>query len=120
MYKRQEFLRGGAESSPHAVQQQPTVDQGAVIHTALCVEPRDGHLHVFMPPLERLEQYLDLLACVEQTAAGLQMPVRVEGYPPPADWRVRKFAVTPDPGAIEVNLHPARGLAALKQNLSGL
>ena len=120
MRRYSEFLRGGAESSPHAVQQQPTVDQSAVIHTALCVEPRDGHLHVFMPPLERLEQYLDLLACVEQTAAGLQMPVRVEGYPPPSDWRVRKFAVTPDPGVIEVNIHPAGGWDELKQNIEGL
>lgn len=96
MRRYSEFLRGGSETPHSAFQEQPAVDHAAVIRTTLCVEPRDGHLYVFMPPLERLEQYLDLLACIEQTAASLQMPVLVEGYPPPSDWRVRKFAVTPD------------------------
>jgi uncharacterized protein (DUF2126 family) len=50
-----------------------------------------------MPPLGQLEHYLDLLACIEQTAADLKMPVLVEGYAPPSDWRLRKFAVTPGP-----------------------
>jgi len=73
-----------------------------------------------MPPLERLEHYLDLLACVEQTAAALKMPVLVEGYAPPSDWRLRKFAVTPDPGVIEVNIHPVGDWQSLKQNIEGL
>jgi uncharacterized protein (DUF2126 family) len=78
-----------------------------VIHTALCVEIREGILHVFMPPLTWLEHYLDLVAAIEHCASELGMPVRLEGYEPPRDWRLRKFAITPDPGVIEVNIHPA-------------
>ncbi|MDG4585173.1 MAG: transglutaminase family protein, partial [Candidatus Competibacter sp.] len=117
-----EFLRGGTETARGDFQEQPaaTADTQAVIHTALCVEPREGHLYVFMPPLGQLEHYLDLLACVEQTAADLAMPVLVEGYAPPSDWRLRKFAVTPDPGVIEVNIHPAGDWDELKRNIEGL
>jgi uncharacterized protein (DUF2126 family)/transglutaminase-like putative cysteine protease len=79
-----------------------------VPHTALCVESREGCLHVFMPPMYRLEHALDLIAAVEQTAATLKMPVVVEGYAPPNDGRLEKLLVTPDPGVIEVNIHPAR------------
>ena len=78
-----------------------------VIHTALCCEVRQGMLYVFLPPLTHLEHYLDLIAAVELTAVQLALPVRLEGYEPPRDWRLRKLAVTPDPGVIEVNIHPA-------------
>jgi uncharacterized protein (DUF2126 family)/transglutaminase-like putative cysteine protease len=79
-----------------------------VIRTALCVEPRHGRLHVFMPPVSTTEDYLDLIAAIEQTAASLQTPVIVEGTPPSFDPRLNRLTVTPDPGVIEVNLHPAQ------------
>jgi uncharacterized protein (DUF2126 family)/transglutaminase-like putative cysteine protease len=79
----------------------------SVIRTVLCVEPRDGRLHVFMPPVSRTEDYLDLLAAIEGTAAELATPVIIEGERPPVDPRLNHFSVTPDPGVIEVNLHPA-------------
>ncbi|MDY3556293.1 transglutaminase family protein [Gemmata sp. JC717] len=79
-----------------------------VVRTALCVEPRGGVLHVFMPPARFLEDYLDLVAAVETTAAKLDRPVLIEGYKPPHDPRVNHFSITPDPGVIEANMHPAR------------
>ncbi len=78
-----------------------------IVRTALCVEPRGGRLHVFMPPLSSTEDYIDLLAAIEDTAAHLAMPVVIEGYTPPPDYRINKISVTPDPGVIEVNIHPA-------------
>ncbi|GAB2790579.1 transglutaminase family protein [Halomonas shantousis] len=93
----------------------PHADAGgdAPVHTSLCVEPRDGRLHVFLPPLTRLEHYLDLVASVEDTAAELTTPVVVEGYPPPADPRLQTFMITPGLGVIEVNIMPAESWPAL-------
>jgi uncharacterized protein (DUF2126 family) len=95
---------------------QPGESAASVIRTALCVQAREGRLHVFMPPMGQLEEYLDLIAVVEQTAAELQMPVRIEGYPPPYDPRLRHFKVTPDPGVIEVNMQPASSWSELCKN----
>ncbi len=80
---------------------------GEVVRTALCIESRNERLHVFMPPLERLEEYLDLIAAIEDTAESLGLPVVIEGYTPPADSRLNLFKITPDPGVIEVNVQPA-------------
>ncbi len=66
-----------------------------------------GAIYVFMPPMERLEDYLDLLAAVEATAESLKLKIVLEGYPPSRDPRLKMLAVTPDPGVIEVNIHPA-------------
>jgi uncharacterized protein (DUF2126 family) len=80
---------------------------GGSVRTALVVEPRDGRLCVFLPPVESADEYVDLVAAVEDVASELDVPVHVEGYPPPPDPRLRTIAVTPDPGVIEVNVHPA-------------
>jgi uncharacterized protein (DUF2126 family)/transglutaminase-like putative cysteine protease len=79
----------------------------SVIRTALCVEPRGGRLYVFMPPTESADDYVDLVSAIEDTAAELNMPVALEGYLPPFDYRLQQIKVTPDPGVIEVNVQPA-------------
>ncbi|GAB4559321.1 MAG: transglutaminase family protein [Haliangiales bacterium] len=77
---------------------------GESIRTTLCVEPRNGVLHVFLPPVERTEHFLDLVAAVEAAAVACDTAVAVEGYRPPPDARVQQCQITPDPGVIEVNL----------------
>lgn len=91
-----------------------------VPHTALCVEPRNGHLYVFMPPLTDLGHYGLLLSAVEHTAARLKRPVIIEGYEPPSAHALKSFKVTPDPGVIEVNIHPASDWDALEHNVTTL
>ncbi|WP_151702765.1 DUF2126 domain-containing protein [Nitrincola alkalilacustris] len=92
----------------------------AVFHTALCVEPRDGKLFIFLPPVVELEDYIDLVASIEHTAAALQMPVCIEGYAPPADSRLEKFLITPDPGVIEVNIMPGKNWRELVSQTEGV
>jgi uncharacterized protein (DUF2126 family)/transglutaminase-like putative cysteine protease len=78
-----------------------------IVRTALCVQPREGHLFIFMPPVRTTEDYLELLTAIETTAAELALPVVIEGYLPPYDHRINTIKVTPDPGVIEVNIHPS-------------
>ncbi|MES2793439.1 MAG: transglutaminase family protein [Planctomycetota bacterium] len=111
-----------AEVTAPATDVAPQVKESAseTIRTALCVEARGGVLHIFMPPVALIEEYLELIAAVEETAAKLSLPVRIEGYTPPRDYRVEQFGVTPDPGVIEVNLQPANSWRELVHNTSVL
>jgi uncharacterized protein (DUF2126 family)/transglutaminase-like putative cysteine protease len=86
-----------------------TLDRDApdLVRTALCVEPRGGLLNVFFPPVTDAEDWIDLVAAVEATAVDMGVKVVLEGYLPPHDPRLPRFSVTPDPGVIEVNVHPA-------------
>ncbi len=91
-----------------------------IISTALCIEPRGGRLHIFMPPMATLEDFLDLVGLVESIAEERQQPVVIEGYLPPIDHRLQILKVTPDPGVIEVNVQPARNWQELTDITIGL
>lgn len=91
--------------------------------TALVGEVRNGKLHVFLPPLEQLDDFLDLIRRVEAAAAAVGpsgQPVVLEGYAPPVDARLRTLSVTPDPGVIEVNVQPTASFAEQSELLSTL
>ena len=126
--------QSAAQTEPADFARVPGAHESAhwITRTALCVEVRDprrasgpkaeavgeksGVLYVFMPPLEKLEHYLDLLAAIEASAEELGMQLVLEGYPPPRDPRLKLLSVTPDPGVIEVNIHPATDWKELVAN----
>ena len=126
--------RADGQTEPADFARVPGLNESAhwITRTALCVEVRDPRrangpkaemvgkassvLYVFMPPLEKLEHYLELLAAIEATAEELQMKLVLEGYPPPRDPRLKLLQVTPDPGVIEVNIHPVTNWRELVKN----
>jgi uncharacterized protein (DUF2126 family)/transglutaminase-like putative cysteine protease len=99
----------------------PDIDDEALTSTtAMCFEPRHGRVHVFFPPVSHLEHYLSLLEAVESAAAKLKLPVVIEGYEIPWDRRIERIKVTPDPGVIEVNVHPVSNWRDLVANTEAL
>ncbi len=110
-------------SNEHA-QSTPSSDGGKAdpgnICTAMAIEPGDGMLSVFMPPVRRAEEYLELIAVIEGCAKSLDLPIRIEGYPPPDDPRLQQIKITPDPGVVEVNIHPASNWDDLRDNTTRL
>jgi uncharacterized protein (DUF2126 family) len=126
--------QSAAQTEPADFARVPKPQESAhwITRTALCVEVRDprrasgpkaeavgeksGVLYIFMPPLEKLEDYLSLLAAIEATAHSLGLQIVLEGYPPPRDPRLKLLQVTPDPGVIEVNIHPVTNWGEMVRN----
>ncbi len=95
-------------------------EEALIPHSALCVEAREGGLFVFMPPVSALEDYLMLVSALEETASELDVSLFIEGYEPPRDSRLQRLSVSPDPGVLEVNIHPAESWEELVSNTERL
>ncbi|HEM46098.1 MAG TPA: IMP dehydrogenase, partial [Alphaproteobacteria bacterium] len=120
---RLQAFRQAGESPPApapARRPRPGAAAAGPVRTALVVEPRDGRLCVFLPPVGDAEEFVELVTAVEDTAAELEAPVHLEGYPPPPDPRLRTISVTPDPGVIEVNIHPAASWKEMVEHTTAL
>jgi len=111
------FSQTEAETSRQALQEQalpqehppliPGESAAWLVRTALTVQARNGCLYVFMPPARCAEDWFALLTEVEATAEACGYPVIIEGYSPPHDSEYENFQISPDPGVLEVNIHPA-------------
>ncbi len=96
----------GLEAPPIRPQSVAPLAADYSIRLALVVQVRQGWVHVFMPPVQSPRSYADILTAIEATAEALDQPVVIEGYPPPANGGIMGFQITPDPGVLEVNIHP--------------
>jgi uncharacterized protein (DUF2126 family)/transglutaminase-like putative cysteine protease len=114
----QPFLRSGVAPAADDADEAPASERP--VRMAMAFEPRDGRLCVFLPPVPTADDFVELVATVEDTAAELGVPVHLEGYPPPPDARLSSIQVTPDPGVIEVNVHPSRDWKELRDVTTGL
>ncbi len=77
------------------------------LRTALAIEPREGQLWMFLPPVPRFADFCELVHAIDRVREATGFAIHLEGYPPPPSPALKRFAVTPDPGVLEVNLPPA-------------
>ncbi len=122
LYEPEQYRQIVNASEPVGEQQtiEEQYDAKGAVRTAISIELRDGALSVFMPPLPKLDDYLELLGTVEAIAREKNTPVRIEGYTPPHDPRIDLIKVTPDPGVIEVNIHPAASWRQMVATTTGI
>ncbi|HEY6812551.1 MAG TPA: transglutaminase family protein, partial [Propionibacteriaceae bacterium] len=116
------YVMAGPALSDHIDQLRAVVvdPKEAPARTALVVQARDGFVHVFLPPLEKLEKFLELVRLVDRAATETGTSLVLEGYGPPPDARIKTLLITPDPGVIEVNLHPTSSWADLSELIQTL
>lgn len=119
-YVPQDPLEQRGPLAPGSAPRRHPAPVGVAVRTALAVEPRDGVLCVFMPPIERVDEYLNLISVLEEAAAEIGQPLHIEGYEPPFDPRLSVVKVTPDPGVIEVNVQPAKSWREAVEITTGL
>lgn len=91
-----------------------------IFRTTLCVQAKTDHINIFVPPINSIEQYLELQMALSIAATKCDVAIELQGYPPPKDNRIQQFSITPDPGVIEVNIHPAKTWRSLTDNITTL
>jgi len=96
----------------HAVVVDP---KEAPTRTALVLQARDGFVYVFLPPVEKLEKFHELVRLIDRAATETGITLILEGYGPPPDARIKTLLITPDPGVIEVNVHPTSSWAEFSE-----
>lgn len=116
----EELASGEASGTTTAQPLEPPAERIEAVRTALVVEPRDGILCVFLPPLESVDDFAALLTAIEDSARSLGVPLHIEGYGPPYDARLQVLKVTPDPGVIEVNIQPSQSWEDIVTNTTAL
>ena len=106
-----------APVAPAPVPADPDRPASPIPRTAVCVELRNGRIVLFLPPLTHLEHWLDLVAAIEDAAGELGLPVLLEGYDPPEDFRLRRFSLEPEAGVVKLRLPLAETAAELSRHL---
>lgn len=91
-----------------------------LVRTTLCVEVRDDTLYVFLPPVTSAEHWVHLMSALERACIAADVRPVIEGYEPPKDARLQSFRITPDPGVIEVNIHPSFNFSDLVKRTESL
>ena len=81
------------------------------LRTALAIEPRDAKLWVFLPPVPAFADFCTIIRAIDTARRVTGVAIQLEGYAPPPSPELLRFAVTPDPGVLEVNLPPATSCA---------
>ncbi|MGI9212205.1 MAG: transglutaminase family protein, partial [Methylococcaceae bacterium] len=82
--------------------------QGPIPRTALSFRIRQGRIWIFIPPLTHLEHYLELITALEAAAVKREIPIMLEGYPPPEDPRLGRFSLEPDAAVLKLTLPMTR------------
>lgn len=112
-----DYVEAGPALDDTAPHPRPVVvsAEEASSRTALVVQARDGFVHLFLPPVEKLGKFVELVQLIEPVASRSETRVILEGYGPPPDARIKVLMVTPDPGVIEVNVHPTSSWGELSE-----
>ncbi len=114
----QQWLGSGGASEPPPSTRRDADDH--LVRTSLCAEVRDGTIYLFMPPVTRTSHWLWLLAALERASVSADVTLVLEGYEPPHDARLQSFRITPDPGVVEVNIHPSGNFTDLVHRTEAL
>ncbi len=97
---------GAPAAAPAVTADRSAATSSPELRTAVTIQPRDGQLWLFVPPLATFDEFCALVAAIDTARQATGHAVYLEGYTAPPSPHRARFAVTPDPGVLEVNLPP--------------